>query len=88
VDGILQRLILDGDALSDVMAPLELGWKARAQANTALIDLYWRIGQTLSHKVAQGGWGKGRRKTLNAVERTAVVPQPGDLLPLQDGGRA
>lgn len=30
-----------------------------AQANTALIDLYWRIGQTVSHKVAQGGWGKG-----------------------------
>lgn len=30
-----------------------------AHANTALIDLYWRIGQTLSHKVAQGGWGKG-----------------------------
>jgi predicted nuclease of restriction endonuclease-like (RecB) superfamily len=29
-----------------------------AQANTALIDLYWRIGQTLSHKVAQAGWGK------------------------------
>jgi hypothetical protein len=23
-----------------------------AQANTALIDLYWRVGQTLSHKVA------------------------------------
>lgn len=30
-----------------------------AQANTALIDLYWRIGQTLSHKIAQAGWGKG-----------------------------
>ena len=30
-----------------------------AQANTALIELYWRIGQTLSHKVAQAGWGKG-----------------------------
>ncbi len=30
-----------------------------AQANTALIDLYWRVGQTLSHKVAQAGWGKG-----------------------------
>ncbi|HEY0957297.1 MAG TPA: PDDEXK nuclease domain-containing protein [Roseateles sp.] len=30
-----------------------------AQANIALIDLYWRIGQTLSHKVADGGWGKG-----------------------------
>lgn len=30
-----------------------------AQANTALIDLYWRIGQTLSDKVSQAGWGKG-----------------------------
>jgi predicted nuclease of restriction endonuclease-like (RecB) superfamily len=30
-----------------------------AQANTALIDLYWRIGQMLSQKVAQAGWGKG-----------------------------
>ena len=30
-----------------------------AQANTALIDLYWRIGQTLSQKVARAGWGKG-----------------------------
>jgi predicted nuclease of restriction endonuclease-like (RecB) superfamily len=30
-----------------------------AQANSSLIDLYWRIGQTLSLKVAQAGWGKG-----------------------------
>ena len=30
-----------------------------AQANTALIELYWRIRQTLSHKVAQAGRGKG-----------------------------
>jgi predicted nuclease of restriction endonuclease-like (RecB) superfamily len=30
-----------------------------AQANTTLIDLYWHIGQTLSHKTAQAGWGKG-----------------------------
>ena len=30
-----------------------------AQANTALIDRYWRLGQTLSHKVVQAGWGKG-----------------------------
>jgi type I restriction enzyme R subunit len=37
VDGILQRLILDGDALSDLMAPLDLGWKARAQAETELM---------------------------------------------------
>lgn len=30
-----------------------------AQAHTALMDLYWRVGQTLSRKVAQAGWGKG-----------------------------
>ncbi len=37
VDGILQRMIFDGDALSDLMAPLELGWKTRALAETALM---------------------------------------------------
>jgi predicted nuclease of restriction endonuclease-like (RecB) superfamily len=30
-----------------------------AEVNTALIDLYWRIGQTLANKIAQSGWGKG-----------------------------
>ncbi|WP_395667569.1 type I restriction endonuclease subunit R [Rhodoferax sp.] len=37
VDGILQRMIFDGERLSDLMASLELGWKARAQAETALM---------------------------------------------------
>jgi type I restriction enzyme R subunit len=37
VDGIVQRMIFDGDALSDLMAPLDLGWKARAQAETTLM---------------------------------------------------
>ena len=37
VEGTLQRLILDGERLSDLMAPLELGWKARALAETALM---------------------------------------------------
>ncbi|MFO1252227.1 MAG: type I restriction endonuclease subunit R [Inhella sp.] len=50
VDGVLQRLILDGDALSGLMEPLELGWKVRAQAETAL------MGELipLLHKRAQG----------------------------------
>jgi predicted nuclease of restriction endonuclease-like (RecB) superfamily len=30
-----------------------------AAVNTALIDLYWSIGQHISHKVALDGWGKG-----------------------------
>lgn len=37
VDQTLQRLILDGDALSALLEPLQLGWKARAQAETALM---------------------------------------------------
>jgi predicted nuclease of restriction endonuclease-like (RecB) superfamily len=27
--------------------------------NTALIDLYWRIGQYISRKIAEEGWGQG-----------------------------
>ncbi len=37
VDHTLQRLILDGERLSELMVPLDLGWKARAQAETALM---------------------------------------------------
>ena len=40
VDGILDRMIFDGEQLSDLMAPLDLGWKARSQAEQALmVDL-------------------------------------------------
>ncbi|MDD5208940.1 MAG: type I restriction endonuclease subunit R [Elusimicrobiales bacterium] len=38
VDGILQRMIFDGEQLSDLMTPLGLGWKARTQAELALMD--------------------------------------------------
>ncbi len=37
VDQTLQRLILDGDALTALVEPLQLGWKARAQAEAALM---------------------------------------------------
>lgn len=33
--------------------------KVFSQINTALIDLYWQIGQIISHKVSTAGWGKG-----------------------------
>jgi type I restriction enzyme R subunit len=34
-------MIFDGERLSDLMAPLDLGWKARTQAELALMsDLY------------------------------------------------
>ncbi|MEP6519955.1 type I restriction endonuclease subunit R [Microcoleus vaginatus] len=50
VDGILRRMIFDGEQLSDLLAPLELGWKARTKKELALMeDLI-----PLLHKLAQG----------------------------------
>jgi len=41
VDGILDRMIFDGEQLGDLMAPLDLGWKARTQAELSLMaDLH------------------------------------------------
>ncbi|MFT4076583.1 MAG: PDDEXK nuclease domain-containing protein [Asticcacaulis sp.] len=33
--------------------------KAYAAVNTALIDLYWQVGETLSRKIATAEWGEG-----------------------------
>lgn len=38
VDGITRRMIFDGEKLSDLLAPLELGWKARTQKELALME--------------------------------------------------
>jgi predicted nuclease of restriction endonuclease-like (RecB) superfamily len=38
--------------------------KAVAAVNTTLIDLYWSIGQYISQKTADEGWGKGTVETL------------------------
>jgi type I restriction enzyme R subunit len=38
VDSILQRMIFDGEQLSDLMSPLELGWKDRTQAELSLME--------------------------------------------------
>jgi type I restriction enzyme R subunit len=50
VDGILDRMIFDGEQLSDLMAPLDLGWKARSQAELALMA---DLNPLLTHR-AQG----------------------------------
>ena len=38
VDGIMNRMIFDGEQLSDLLAPLELGWKARTQKELVLME--------------------------------------------------
>ena len=50
VDEVLRRRIFDGEILSDLMAPLGLGWKARTQKELELME---DLGPLL-HKLAQG----------------------------------
>ncbi|MEW8472056.1 MAG: type I restriction endonuclease subunit R [Candidatus Thiodiazotropha endolucinida] len=38
VDAIFDRMIFDGEQLSDLFEPLELGWKARGKAELALME--------------------------------------------------
>jgi type I restriction enzyme R subunit len=50
VDGVMARMIFDGELLGDLLAPLGLGWKARSQKELALMaDLL-----PLLHKLAEG----------------------------------
>ena len=38
VDGIISRMIFDGEQLSDLLAPLELGWKDRTKKELSLME--------------------------------------------------
>ncbi|EKF9565278.1 type I restriction endonuclease subunit R [Vibrio cholerae] len=50
VDGIMGRMIFDGEKLGDLLEPLELGWKERTKKELALMeDLIPYL-----HKLAQG----------------------------------
>jgi type I restriction enzyme R subunit len=50
VEGIMQRMIFDGESLSDLLAPQELGWKDRTQKELDLMEDL----TPLLHKLAQG----------------------------------
>ena len=50
VDAVLRRMIFDGEQLSELLAPLDLGWKARTQKELALMEEL----VPLLHKLAQG----------------------------------
>ena len=48
--------------------------RAVAAVNTTLIDLYWSIGEYISRKIAEDGWGKG---TVEALAETIQRRYPG-----------
>lgn len=57
VDAILRRMIFDGEALSDLLAPLDLGWKARTQKELALMEDLIPLLQKRSHGREIAGLG-------------------------------
>lgn len=48
--------------------------QALAAVNTALIDLYWKLGETISHRITSDGWGKG---TVNSLSSYIMEHNPG-----------
>ena len=64
VDTILQRMIFDGEQLTDLMAPLELGWRERRKRELALMsDLVPHLNKRAHGRDISG---------LNAYEQGAV----------------
>ena len=61
------RLIKKDSDFSEVLGIIRAGRaKAYKAVNVALIDTYWAVGEHLSHKVAEAGWGKSVVKELSA----------------------
>jgi hypothetical protein len=58
---------------ADLDAVLRLIDEARARAltavNTALMDLYWALGEYLSRRVADDGWGQGTVEALGGFRK-------------------
>lgn len=61
-----KKLIRKSSEFSEVLGIIRTGRaKAYKAVNVALIDTYWAVGEYLSHKVANSGWGKGIVKELS-----------------------
>lgn len=56
----MNKPIIPNPVFSEVLQHIQQArHKIFSQANTTLIDLYWLIGKTISHKVQSEAWGKG-----------------------------
>jgi predicted nuclease of restriction endonuclease-like (RecB) superfamily len=63
------------DEFEDVLKLIEAArTRAYAAVNTALIDLYWSLGEYINRKIAQDGWGKG---TVDALAEAIRRRYPG-----------
>ena len=56
----MNKPIIPNPVFSEVLQHIQQArHKIFSQANTTMIDLYWQIGLTISHKVQSEAWGKG-----------------------------
>ncbi|RYU58398.1 DUF1016 domain-containing protein [Methylolobus aquaticus] len=63
------------DTFDEITALIETARKRAFQAvNTALIELYWQIGETLSRKLERAEWGDG---VVDQLARHIAETQPG-----------
>ena len=61
-------------SFNEVIALIEAARQKSFQAvNTALIDLYWQIGETISHKITNAEWGDG---VVNQLAEYIARTQP------------
>jgi len=55
----------DEEAFAEVVEMIQAArGRALAAVNTALIDLYWRVGEYISRKLETAAWGEGVIKAL------------------------
>ena len=54
VDAIIDRMLFDGEKLSDLLEPLDLGWKERTKKELELMDYLVPLLKKLAggHKIA------------------------------------
>ena len=57
VDETLRRMVFDGDQLSNLFAPLELGWKSRTRAELALMEELMPLFKKLAQEREISGLG-------------------------------
>lgn len=56
----MSTAIIHQDDFSEITQLIASARQRAVQAvNTTLIELYWQVGQTISHKIAQAEWGDG-----------------------------
>jgi len=79
VDGILDRMIFDGEQLGELMAPLDLDWKACTQAELALWTICIPCSSTaLPVAISQDSVPMPSKKKTTATKeesKPAIVPK-------------